>query len=294
MSACPRSNCPGAVEDGYCNRCGLAPPPVSAAASAPPVSAAASAQPVDTASPPRAAAALAPPATWPSPLPATPLASTMSQRRPGAGLVELPPVPYRDPADAILADPEVPERRRFCSRCDTPVGRGQDGAPGPTEGGCESCGSRFSFTPKLVPGDLVADQYEVRGCLAHGGLGWIYLAQDRNVHYRWVVLKGLLDSADPDALAATVSERRFLAEVSHPNIVEIYNFVRHGSGHRRPYIVMEYVGGRSLRDIVVERRRAGHGPRRSSRPSRTPWRSCPPSATSTTAACSTATSSRTT
>ena len=40
-------------------------------------------------------------------------------------------------------------------------------------------------------GDLVAGQYEVAGALAHGGLGWIYVARDRNVSNRWVVLKGL-------------------------------------------------------------------------------------------------------
>ena len=48
----------------------------------------------------------------------------------------------------------------------------------------------------------MAGQYEVAGALAHGGLGWIYLARDRNVSDRWVVLKGLLNSGDKDALAA--------------------------------------------------------------------------------------------
>jgi serine/threonine-protein kinase PknG len=102
----------------------------------------------------------------------------------------------------------------------------------------------------LHPGDLVAGQYEVAGCLAHGGLGWIYLARDRNVSDRWVVLKGLLNSGDPDAYAAAIAERRFLAEVQHPLIVEIYNFVMHeGAG----YIVMEYVGGTSLKGLLTER-----------------------------------------
>src|SRR2546423_5348651 len=35
-----------------------------------------------------------------------------------------------------------------------------------TEGFCRNCGTRFSFSPKLEPGDLVAGQYEVLGCLA--------------------------------------------------------------------------------------------------------------------------------
>ena len=94
------------------------------------------------------------------------------------------------------------------------------------------------------------------GALAHGGLGWIYLARDRNVSDRWVVLKGLLNSGDPDALAAAIAEQQFLAQVEHPLIVEIYNFVTHeGAG----YIVMEYVGGRSLKQILKERMKANKG-----------------------------------
>jgi serine/threonine-protein kinase PknG len=162
-------------------------------------------------------------------------------------------MPYRDPADAVMAEAVVDERRRFCSRCGEPVGRSRDGAPGRAEGFCRSCGAPFSFTPKLFAGDLVAGQYEVVGCLAHGGLGWIYLARDRNVSDRWVVLKGLLNTADDDAMAAALSERRFLAEVEHEKIVKIFNFVQHESSG---YIVMEYVGGTSLREIMTARRKA--------------------------------------
>ncbi|TDB87966.1 serine/threonine protein kinase [Actinomadura sp. KC216] len=170
----------------------------------------------------------------------------------GAGLVDVPPVPARDPASAIMEKPEVPENRRYCSRCDEKVGRSRDGRPGRTEGFCANCGHPFSFTPKLRPGELIGGQYEVLGCLAHGGLGWVYLARDHNVSERWVVLKGLLDTGDADSLAAATAERAFLAEVEHPNIVKIYNFVRHDDSG---YIVMEYVGGRSLKDILLSARR---------------------------------------
>jgi serine/threonine-protein kinase PknG len=167
--------------------------------------------------------------------------------------VDIPPVPYRDPATAVLADPQVPENRRYCGNCGQPVGRGRDGRAGLAEGFCRNCGSRFSFTPKLVAGEEVAGQYEVLGCLAFGGLGWIYLARDHNVSDRWVVLKGLLNTGDPDAMEAAVAERQFLAQMEHPNIVRIYNFVQHADAG---YIVMEYVGGKSLKDI----RRAGPAP----------------------------------
>jgi serine/threonine-protein kinase PknG len=172
----------------------------------------------------------------------------------GMGLVEVPRVPYRDPSTAIKENPEVAENKRFCSGCGEPVGRSRGGRSGRTEGFCPNCGAGFSFTPKLAAGDLVGGQYEVLGCLAHGGLGWIYLSRDRNVNDRWVVLKGLLDTGDADALAAAAAERSFLAEVEHPNIVKIYNFVQHGGSG---YIVMEYVGGKPLKDVLLERRQAG-------------------------------------
>ncbi|WP_424887450.1 tetratricopeptide repeat protein [Streptomyces sp. XH2] len=177
----------------------------------------------------------------------------------GAGLVKVPEVPRPDPRTAVLENPEVPERKRFCSRgdCGAPVGRARGDRPGRTEGFCTKCGHPYSFVPKLRAGDVVHGQYEVAGCLAHGGLGWIYLAIDRAVSDRWVVLKGLLDTGDEDALAVAVSERRFLAEIEHANIVRIYNFVEHldqRTGSLDGYIVMEYVGGRSLKEIANARR----------------------------------------
>ncbi|MFD4994605.1 serine/threonine-protein kinase [Streptomyces buecherae] len=186
-------------------------------------------------------------------------ASSSGRGRLGAGLVSVPQVPRPDPHTAVLAHPEVPERKRFCSRseCGAPVGRARGARRGRTEGFCTKCGHPYSFVPKLRRGDVVHGQYEVVGCLAHGGLGWIYLAVDRAVADRWVVLKGLLDTGDEDALAVALAERRFLAEIEHANIVRIYNFVEHldqRTGSLDGYIVMEYVGGKSLKQLANERR----------------------------------------
>ncbi|MGW8486468.1 tetratricopeptide repeat protein [Streptomyces sp. NPDC055886] len=177
----------------------------------------------------------------------------------GVGLVEVPDVPRPDPRTAVMERAEVPERKRFCSRsdCGAPVGRSRGEREGRTEGFCTKCGHPYSFVPKLTGGDIVHGQYEVVGCLAHGGLGWVYLAVDRAVSDRWVVLKGLLDTGDQDAMAAAISERRFLAEIEHSNIVRIYNFVEHldqRTGSLDGYIVMEYVGGKALKEIANERR----------------------------------------
>lgn len=178
-------------------------------------------------------------------------------RRLGAGLVTIPAVPPADPRAAVLTDPVVAEGKRFCWRCGAAVGRGTGDTPGAVSGTCPTCHAHYDFRPSLHAGDMVAGQYEIQGCLAHGGLGWIYLAVDRNVDDRWVVLKGLLHAGDAEAQAVAMAERRFLAEVAHPSIVKIHNFVEHTArdGDGIGYIVMEYVGGRSLRDILDARPR---------------------------------------
>lgn len=266
---CARPGCDGALEDdGFCDTCGHAParpraPAVpeegpATAAAAPGVSPGSSGSSASTGSsgssgPPGpspgagAAGRGGSGSRWSGPGPGSGSGWTRSgsgRRRIGAGLVAIDPEPPGDPADAVMAEPVVPERSRYCGACDAPVGRERHGRPGRTEGFCPQCGTRFSFTPALAAGDLVAGQYEVLGCLAHGGLGWIHLARDRRVRDRWVVLKGLLNTGNAAALAAADAEQGFLAQLVHPHIVRIYNVVAEGDA---TYIVMEYVGGRSLR-----------------------------------------------
>ncbi len=170
-------------------------------------------------------------------------------RRLGGGLVEIPRVPEIDPLSALMTNPVVAESKRFCWNCGRPVGRSSADGRALSEGWCPHCGSAYSFLPQLSPGDMIADQYEIKGCIAHGGLGWVYLAFDHNVNERPVVLKGLVHSGDAEAQAIAMAERQFLAEVTHPGIVKIYNFVEHPDKHGNPvgYIVMEYVGGKSLK-----------------------------------------------
>jgi serine/threonine-protein kinase PknG len=235
--ACDQPGCGGKLEDGYCDTCGLAPAPGAVLKTA------------DGKRPGGSAATSS-----------GRLSAGLRRGSLGAGLLEIPPIPSRDPATVVLKNPELHESKRFCGSCGHPVGRGGATEPGRIDGFCKSCGVKYSFRPRLQPGDLVGGQYEVLGCLTHGGLGWIYLAADRNVSDRWVVLKGLLNSGDADAQAAAVAERRFLAEVEHPSIVRIYNFVQHPdseTGDPSGYIVMEYVGGQSIKEIVLDQRAVG-------------------------------------
>jgi serine/threonine-protein kinase PknG len=236
---CTRPECggEGIIEDGYCNVCGY--PPERETTSTTPS--------------PRAGTA-----RTTGRRPSTTRTATSARHRLGAGLVEIPPVAEHDPVGAIVTDAHIAEEKRYCpnTECGAPVGRSRDGQAGRTEGFCARCGTPFSFRPALSAGDLLGGQYRVEGCLAHGGLGWIYLARDLQVSGRWVVLKGLLNANDPDAMAAALAERQFLAEVDHNNIVKIHNFVEHDSAG---YIVMEYVAGTSLRRLLEDRRAANDG-----------------------------------
>ncbi|MFE0462626.1 tetratricopeptide repeat protein [Kitasatospora sp. NPDC058965] len=271
-SRCARSGCTGTIDaDGFCDECGLA-PEGAAAPLVPPARSAPDSSSVRSGSIRSGRTGSARSMSGRSRSHRSTRTGTrgsitvnssrasgqaVTRSRLGAGLVAVPPVPKADPAAAVLANPEVAERKRFCSKCDAPVGRTKGDRPGRPEGFCTQCGQQYSFSPKLQRGDMIGGQYEVMGCLAHGGLGWIYLAVDRRVNDRWVVLKGLLDTGDEDALAVAIAERRFLAEVKHPNIVGIINFAEHPdlkTGSTDGYIVMEYVGGKSLKDIANERR----------------------------------------
>ncbi|MFD5826990.1 tetratricopeptide repeat protein [Lentzea sp. NPDC060358] len=166
----------------------------------------------------------------------------------------LPVFAFPAPSSRILNNTTVPEENRKCpgENCGAPVGRGYAGQPALSEGFCPACGHPYSFVPNLHEGDLVDGQYEVIGCFARGGLGWVYLARDRHLDDNLVVLKGLIDLR---YAALATAERRAMTMMDHKNIVRILNFVSHpdSAGKPREYIVMEYVDGLTLREAVRQR-----------------------------------------
>ena len=232
---CTRNHCTGTLEDGYCDVCGLA-------------AIATSRNPQPSA---RVTARSAPVTTGTGSSPLTraskgsrrthSTSARSTRRQLGAGLISIPELPSTEPEKAILIEAKVPENKRACGNCNNPLKR--------EKGFCSKCGQKYSFIATLQPGDVIAGQYEVKGAIAYGGLGWIYLGFDKTLS-RYVVLKGLLNSEDAASAAVAVAERQFLAVVKHPNIVGIYNFVNHGT---EGFIIMEYVGGQTLKDIRKQR-----------------------------------------
>lgn len=92
-------------------------------------------------------------------------------------------------------------------------------------------------------------RYEITNRLARGGMATVYLANDKRLG-RPVAVKvmheGLGD--DQDFTRKFDREARAAAKLSHPNVVSVFD---QGQDHGRPYIVMEYVPGSTLRSVIV-------------------------------------------
>ncbi|MES9519575.1 serine/threonine-protein kinase [Streptomyces capoamus] len=167
------------------------------------------------------------------------------------GLVVLPEIPVPD--DVLVEDPRPPTGGRRCGAdgCTMTIGIGYGGQPARATGRCPRCGTPYSFLPQLAEGDVVAGHYKVLGCLAHGGLGWVYLAEDTRADGHRVVLKGQINVHDALARRAAVEERRSLTDLHHPDIVRIITYAEHRAAGREPtgYLIMDYIGGHSLQQL---------------------------------------------
>ncbi len=103
----------------------------------------------------------------------------------------------------------------------------------------------------LHVGSILNNKYKISKEIGAGGMGAVFLAED-SVLKRQVVIKALLSNNDPDLVAQSVKEREFLAAIKHASIVSIYDFVTIGI---HGYIVMEYVHGKTLDQIMEENNR---------------------------------------
>src|SRR5687767_5548336 len=93
-------------------------------------------------------------------------------------------------------------------------------------------------------------RYEIKGLIAQGGMGELYLATDPNTS-RVVALKVLSGTLDSGELRGRFEhEARALASLNHPNIVRVYDY---GEFQGAPFIVMEYVRGETLAEKIKRR-----------------------------------------
>ncbi len=98
---------------------------------------------------------------------------------------------------------------------------------------------------------MIAGRYTLISSLGEGGMADVYLGQDTilNRQVAIKILRGEL-SKDPITLLRFQREAGAVSKLHHPNVVEVYDV---GEYNYRHYIVMEYVKGRTLKQLILQR-----------------------------------------
>ena len=100
----------------------------------------------------------------------------------------------------------------------------------------------------MAPSEVFSDRYELVRHIARGGMAQVYLAQDLLLD-RPVAIKVLFPelSSDPSFVERFRREAQAAANLSHANIVSIYDW---GQGEHTYFIVMEYIDGQTLSALI--------------------------------------------
>ncbi|GAA2100069.1 Stk1 family PASTA domain-containing Ser/Thr kinase [Actinomadura alba] len=104
-------------------------------------------------------------------------------------------------------------------------------------------------------GQVLDGRYRIESRIARGGMATVYLSKDLKLD-RPIALKvmhaGL--AQDDDFVHRFIGEAKSAAALSHPNVVAVYD---QGTDRQYVFLAMEYVPGRTLRDLLTERGRLG-------------------------------------
>ena len=111
--------------------------------------------------------------------------------------------------------------------------------------------TQFMSPVPLGAGSLLKDRYWIARELGHGGFGRVFLAHDRQLHDRPVVVKIKLDHAveDPWFERKFSEEIRALTLIDHPGVVGVLDSGRTPDG--KPFLVMQYIDGTTLRAVLT-------------------------------------------
>jgi len=121
----------------------------------------------------------------------------------------------------------------------------------------------------LQPGTLLRDRYEILSLIGQGGMGAVYKASDRRLPGRLCAIKEILPPPGPSASALSHAQEQFLREAStlacldHPNLPKVSDYFSlgpheadaQGMAASRDYLVMDYVRGQDLHQVVQQARR---------------------------------------
>ena len=129
---------------------------------------------------------------------------------------------------------------------------------------CKKCGNRLAGGAHAPTGMMpasarLAGRYQIVRRIGQGGMAAVYQAQDINLPGRNVAIKEMSDASltDPaerqQAVAAFQQEAQLLLSLDHPNIVRVFDFFPAGNKY---YLVMDFVDGASLEDLLTQRGQA--------------------------------------
>jgi serine/threonine-protein kinase len=109
----------------------------------------------------------------------------------------------------------------------------------------------------IKTGTVLRNRYQVKNIIGQGGMGSIYLAEDLRLEGRLCAVKEVeYDRALPEEMLKEARdqfqrEATILARLDHPNLPKVSDFF---SIKERDYLVMDYVPGKDLREIMMEAR----------------------------------------
>ncbi|MGB6945665.1 MAG: protein kinase [Bryobacteraceae bacterium] len=172
-----------------------------------------------------------------------------------------------------------PPESRLCSKCSTPFGIdsttlvAEASPPPPTDPDATQVFTEVSLAPTVVGGTgwsvplqrsgasdpsspieeglILGERYEILKRLGEGGMGAVYKARDHELD-RLVALKVIRPelAGHPDILRRFKQELILARQVTHKNVVRIFDL---GNADGRKFITMDYIEGRDLKSILVER-----------------------------------------
>ena len=120
----------------------------------------------------------------------------------------------------------------------------------------------------LQPGTILRDRYEIQALIGQGGMGAVYKAADRRLPGRLCAVKEIWPPPGLGAEALAQAREQFLREAStlarldHPNLPKVSDYftlapTRPAKTDARDYLVMDYVPGQDLHQVVQQARREG-------------------------------------
>jgi serine/threonine protein kinase len=117
------------------------------------------------------------------------------------------------------------------------------------------------LTTPLPPKTILQNRYRVVELIGLGGVGAVYLTEDLHLREKQFALKEVQYSPDADPEAQQQLREQFhreaiaLANLDHPNLPKVTDYF---SEDGRDYLVMDYVAGPNLKEVLDEARARGH------------------------------------